>query len=368
MKGITFYIGHSFDLAYFYRLIPLIKSYGNFKFSCIIVKNDYILRIKNIDFYLKTLFDDVLIIDRNNIPKEFSLNFIANFKKILYVLHKVKSIENKEILISFDKSSQIINVVKPRFKKSILLQSYSTENIRKNYKFGVLPTIISNIYNLLSGSNLKIIKINRLTDLVVHHQVIKDRSEIIYLSNNANIPNRFSLNIINSNRITSNKVLIFGSRFLEWDYFKKWHVDSLLKIYRLLVETYPNSHFFYKPHPVEKGTEFQFLKKHVFGNRITLLNDMENTEFFLLNSSDFSFTFSIGSTSSRSSYDFGLNSYVFYKYLQLPLEIEATYDNIFIDQPNDFFIRELETIKTLHSLVFSDSYMEYFERVIKDLQ
>jgi hypothetical protein len=94
---------------------------------------------------------------------------------------------------------------------------------------------------------------------------------------------------------------------------------------------------------------------------------MENTEFFLLNSSDYSFTFSIGSTSSRSAYDFGLNSYVFYKYLQLPLEIEATYDNIFIDQPKDFFIHELETINTLHPLVFSDSYMEYFERVIKDL-
>jgi hypothetical protein len=134
------------------------------------------------------------------------------------------------------------------------------------------------------------------------------------------------------------------------------------------LEAYPESSFFYKPHPLEKGVEFQFLQKHVFGNRISLISDIVNTEFFLLNKSDFSFTFSIGSTSSRSAYDFGVNSYVFYKYLQLPFEIEATYDNIFIDQPNEFFIYKLETINTLPPLGFYDSYMEYFERVIKGLQ
>ncbi len=368
MKNITFYIGHSFDLAYYYRLIPLIKSYGNFKISCIIVKNVYIIQINNIDFYLKTLFDGVVIIEKNYIPQEFSLNFISNFKKIFYVVNKVKSIKNKEILISFDKSSQIINVIKPYFKKSILLQTYSKEDVSNNYKYGILPTIVSNFYNVFTGANLKLIKINRVSNLIVHHHIIKEKSEVIFLSNNINLTNRFSLNFLNFNQFGIKKVLIFGSRFLEWDYFNKSHVDKLLKVYSMLVEVYPDSHFFYKPHPVEKGFEFQYLKQHVFGSRISLIKDMVNTEFFLLNNSDFSFTFSIGSTSSRSAYDFGINSYVFYKYLQLPFEIEATYDNIFIDQPNEFFIHKLETINTLPPLVFFDSYMEYFERVIKGLQ
>jgi hypothetical protein len=368
VKNITFYIGHSFDLAYYYRLIPLIKSFGNFKISCIIIKNVYILQVQNIDFYLKTLFDDVIIIEQEYIPHEFSLNFISNFKKIFYVLNKIKSIENKEILISFDKSSQIISVIKSRFKKSILLQTYSKENISKNYKLGVLPTIVSNFYNVISGANFKIIKINKFSNLIVHHHIIKEKSEVIFLSNNVNIANRFSLNYLNSNQIKIKKVLIFGSRFLSWDYFNKSHIHKLLKVYRLLLEAYPESSFFYKPHPLEKGVEFQFLQKHVFGNRISLISDIVNTEFFLLNKSDFSFTFSIGSTSSRSAYDFGVNSYVFYKYLQLPFEIEATYDNIFIDQPNEFFIYKLETINTLPPLGFYDSYMEYFERVIKGLQ
>jgi hypothetical protein len=220
---------------------------------------------------------------------------------------------------------------------------------------------------VISGANFKIIKINKFSNLILHHHIIKEKSEVIFLSNNVNIANRFSLNYLNSNQIKIKKVLIFGSRFLSWDYFNKSHIDKLLKVYRLLLEVYPESRFFYKPHPLEKGFEFQFLQKHVFGNRISLISNMVNTEFFLLNKSDFSFTFSIGSTSSRSAYDFGVNSYVFYKYLQLPFEIEATYDNIFIDQPNEFFIYKLETINTLPPLSFYDSYMEYFERVIKGL-
>ncbi|KKT81457.1 MAG: hypothetical protein A3B99_04145 [Candidatus Yanofskybacteria bacterium RIFCSPHIGHO2_02_FULL_44_12b] len=114
---------------------------------------------------------------------------------------------------------------------------------------------------------------------------------------------------------------------------------------------------YYKPHPAEKD-EFKLLNLESF----TLLSDPAVGEVFLWKNWDqIAYSFSVMSNATISAYDFGINSYVFYKLFDSVLG-RASFEScewFFQSMPEDFFIKDLgQGLKGNRSLLGKDDFLE----------
>ena len=85
-KNIVLYIGHTYDLAYFSRLIPLINKSGKFKITSIVVKGRYFDKLKEYKEILGRYSDVIIEIPRDQIPI-YSLRILRSLK-FVYKLRK----------------------------------------------------------------------------------------------------------------------------------------------------------------------------------------------------------------------------------------------------------------------------------------
>lgn len=115
----------------------------------------------------------------------------------------------------------------------------------------------------------------------------------------------------NPNQLNKRKVIFFGSSFLKLS--DQLRVEDYVKMTNACLDYIRrecvNYELYYKPHPAEKE-ELKLLNLTSF----KILEDSTIAEIFIWkNLSNIAYSFSINSTASIAAYNFGLNSYVFYK-------------------------------------------------------
>jgi len=367
-KKVILFIGHTFDLAFFMRLIPLINSDNDFEITAIVAKGKYFREMHNLGNYLKEITHSSICIQQNRIPA-YSRNIIKSLFNTFRLKRKLNSQDfSSSLLISLDKSTFLANYLLSKFKNVILIQTKESNDndLKKHFRIRLLRTIWFNILNLLTNSKYTTLYVNKGSCNRVHQfRILKPEHYTIY-RNLTSKRNKIILpSVANSNK--SNKVLIFGSRFYGWAYFYEYYDfnrSKIISFYTCLHELYPNYEFLYKPHPKEEGKEFDEINK-VFGGKLINLGISLNAEMYLLENKDIDLCVSINSTSSISAFEMGFNSKVFYKILKFPDSLVYDMDLRFNDAPNDIFITSLDAdIKNKENRSNTKSDLKYIRKIL----
>ena len=365
-KNIILYIGHTYDLAYYYRLIPLINKDARFKITSIVAKGPH---FDNVIIYRKILenFSDKTIeISSKEIPV-YHLRLIRSLRNTFKLRKKLSGIDfNNSILISHDKSQFMANYLLSHFKNVILIQSLESDQFHNKLKISLFRMIYYNILNFLSGNKFIILKeVTSSNGHAWHYQIIKPHFHIIYRNNYDDIDNRIMLPSLDG-IYPEKKILIFGGRFTEWPYLKdnrSKYISIIKSFYNKMFNQFKGYKFYYKPHPREGNKEYDILNK-LSNNQLINLGKELNSELFLMENRDIEFCFSICSTSSLSAYEMGFNSRAMYRLLELKNGIEEANDLMYCDMPNNFFIDSLQNDLTIECKSNNQGYLIYLNRII----
>lgn len=154
--------------------------------------------------------------------------------------------------------------------------------------------------------------------------------------------------------LKKNKVIFWGTCFkqLPDDLNISGYVETVNKCLDYIRRECRGHELYYKPHPAEKN-ESNLLNLESF----KLVEDPSVGEVFLWkNWDEIAYSFSVMSNAAISAYDFGINSYVFYKLFK-PIVGEASYEafeDFFRDMPNNFFINDLDKPLADNKQVFGE--------------
>jgi len=357
---IVLYIGHAYDLTFFLRLVPLIKNHGEYTFSAIVAMDTHLGKIVSLESLLKELTSDYIIISEDQVPR-LGIEFLQVSSKIKNILSRVKGmIWKSQSFISLDKSQLLPHILLNKFKRSILIQTFEQVDLTNDYTIAWKSTILANMYHALFGAKWKLIRSNKKSSFITHHQVISQNVEIVYRNGDESIRNKIVLPPLSFSGVTGKKVLFFGSRFLSWDYFTEKMKIELLEYYKGIAVSLSEFTFLYKPHPAEMDTEFNLIRTCFPNGNIENIGYDLSSELVLLTTPGIEYCFSLGSTSSLSAFEMGFKSFVIYKLIGFPPEVERTYDNIFHDAPVDFFLKDVSNLTKLPKLKSFRGYLDYF--------
>lgn len=343
-EKLVLYIGHSFDLAYFSRLIPLINSNKIFYVIVIVAKGRYFNEMHSLKSHLGKFSDSQIFIEKKDIPA-YSKNVFKSIFNGIKLLQKIKHIDRKRsILISIDKSTFMANLLNSKFENVLLIQTIEPDDneLKKYYKFRYWRTVWFNVFNILTLSKIVAIYVNKGSKGKVHKfRVINPKFDVIF-RNQTDLKNKLLLPEV-STQPRSKKILIFGSRYNEWSYFQEnldLNKQKIFDFYSYIGILFKGYEFLYKPHPKETGREFSEIRS-LFSDQIKNVGNALNSELFLLENTDIEFCFSINSTSSISAYEMGFNSKVFYPILKFPPDLVHDMDKRYVDAQNEFFIKHI---------------------------
>jgi hypothetical protein len=332
-KFILLHVDHRYSLVIFKRIADLICE-KDIKFKFLI--GTELNKEKEIIKFLKKYKIEFQVFP--NVRRNL-YNYFFDFVKFKYFVFKI---DKRWPIILFDKSDIESRVFLKKFKKVILLQRLEKKTL---HKLNFVKTIYNYIKSFFFGAEyVNIYTIpssnNQINYIKLLNKKIKKR--IIIQTNNLKIKQSFWLPTLDLKSKKKKKIVFFGSRFYEWKFLKgpegKKIVYKIFKIYEAIYLKYKKKFkFYYIPHPREVGNEFKHINQIFFGKIINLKNNYVSSEHFLYENRDIYKTFSIGSTSSLSSYQFGYDSKVFYKMLNLDFGIEKAYDDLFSDMPKNFF-------------------------------
>ena len=355
----VFYISNVYDLTFFIRLI---ESNIKFKFEPLFIVHPTLSKKnKLINVLEKYNFNYHLI----PFELEYSINPYKNIYNSFRLKRWILRLKlQKNILISLDKSLFISNFLLKNFFKSILIQQI--ENDMSGYKSFLKLNIYYNIINFLSLSRLmKYYYLDTPNRNIFRLKFFTySKPNIIYQTRLKEAIPKFNLQSY-QNLISLNKIVIFGSRYNSWSFIDYNAKIKIQKIYKEIYNQFNSYLFIYIPHPLELGEEIEEIKI-IFEHNLIIENSQISSEYYLLNNRDIKFCFSIGSTSSVSAFDMGFNSKVFYKYLNFDENIMKTYDQIFFDMPEEFYIRSISDINK-ECINNTKEYLDDFENIINNL-
>ena len=331
MKKIVFIINHPIDIVF---ALSIIKELNLVESEFLVFEHKYF----NGDIYdfIKRSKIDFKILDK----PEYLTNIYLGFKKgIKFINQLKKTINNNSLIITFSKFELYIDLVNKYFKNHIsILQPGSTVNDFKENEIQIFRTfkIRRNIYESLFKLKKSIpYKLNSTRSIVVFDEIHKNIE--IFLSNNKNLnPNEitFPLSIKEEKLKHPNTIVVFGSRFLGWEYFDPKKIDLFNDFLKNLKSSYLNFKFIYVKHPLEKN-ESDFLK---IDNFEIIENSINAEMIFYEMGHKIHSVYSIGSTSSKTAFEFGIKSHVLYKSLKFENSVEKVYNRIFNGYPKNFFI------------------------------
>jgi hypothetical protein len=335
-KTVCFFVAHSYDFALAVELSKQIKNEGDFFVKCIIAPNSYLKKIVKDEKLFLNSFDDILILSESKVP-EISKNLpkeLINFYKSRFAIKEF--IKNTDLtLITFDKSTFLSYWLLSFIKKSIFFQNRNKDYSADAHELDLILTFyffffsfpkIRLVYKLRGAHKIKFIK-DRLKNVTILHwdaDMIDDKSTTIRIKHT-------------SLESKKSQILYFGSHFFEWE----WVDDEMISRFEKCCNDIKNSleerTILYLERPGQTNKEFNFMKK-ILADKINLYNTTMNAELVLMSNIDIYGAISIGSTASRSAAKFGIPSCVLYQKLIFPRLVERTYDNIFIDGPNNDFL------------------------------
>ena len=313
-------VNHQFDLIFFIRLSTFLKA-DNFE---LIVNNRLFDRkqkiyIENKYTNIKFLFYDFGEERRNSI-----LRYIYLFK-VNCQLNKV--VQKNKILISLDKSKLTSRILLRKSNQAIIVQQQENHN---SFSLDFKWTLKESVKSFFLGLGITKVFSNS-TGYVRKYVVNLKSTEVIYPE--------FSLLPPLTCISKSNIVVIFGSRFFSWNFieFEKF-IKNLRKFYLSIQIMHPQSELVYIPHPRESSREYEFIVRELKINMVKIHNYL-CAEHFLIENPNVNTCYSISSTASKSAYELGFNSFVYYKIFGFPREIVDSFDEIFQNIPNSIVVK-----------------------------
>lgn len=333
---IYIYAMHVYDLIFYSRLID---DFGinsdDFAFQLIVA--DYLLEIDHARDFIEKKFGNFLIAPLSTKEK---LNIFAKYKHVKRLKKWYsENVDARKLIVLTDKSSVYSRFFLRKAKNAILVQQI--ENIDTNYKFDLVASTTDFIRAKLLGAYCAKHYVNKSSGGIVRAvklNVDNPNFAKVFYSLSIDGPAYFRFPLLKIER--RRKVIIFGSRFFSWPYFQgvdyNKRLNRLRNIYYNISENLVGYDFVYIPHPLEFGKEFEFVQA-AFSGKLTLAKGYFSAEHYLYENRDVAFTFSIGSTSSFSAFNMGFSAKVFYKMLDFPEGVSATYDDIFAELPTGFF-------------------------------
>ena len=331
MKKIVFIINHPIDIVF---ALSIIKELNLVESEFLVFEHKYF----NGDIYdfIKRSKIDFKILDK----PEYLKNIYLGFKKgIKFINQLKKTINNNSLIITFSKFELYIDLLNKHFKNHIsILQPGSTFNDFNKNELEVFHTykIRRNIYEFLFNlTRTNPYRLKSTKSIVLFDKLSKNTE--IFLSNNKNRNSNeitFPFSIKEEKLKHPNTIVVFGSRFLEWEYFDSKKIDILNDFLENLKSSFPEFKFIYVKHPLE-NREYEFLNI----NEFEIIENSINAEmiFYEMGHKIHS-VYSIGSTSSKTAFEFGIKSHVLYKSLEFENSVEKVYNRIFNGYPKNFFI------------------------------
>lgn len=335
MKKYIFIINHPIDMVFSLSIIKELNLVGS-KF--LVFDHKYFNR--NIYEFIKKSKVDFTLLNK----PEYLTNIYSGYRKSIIFINDLKKIINNDSLIfTFSKFELYIDLINKYFKNHIsILQPNSTIRDFKENEIQIFRTyrIRRNIYEFLFKLKKSVpYKLNSTKSIVLFDKLSKNIE--IFLSNNKNL---------NSNEITfpfrfreeklkhPNTIIVFGSRFLEWEYFDSKKIDLLNDFLEKLKSSFLEFKFIYVKHPLENN-EYEFLNI----NEFEIIENSINAEMiFHEMGHKIHSVYSIGSTSSKTAFEFGIRSHVIYKMLKFEGSVEKVYDRIFSGYPKNFYLKNNE--------------------------
>lgn len=311
------YVSHSYDLIFFARL----SKYFNCKLDVLI----------NARLFSST--QELLI--SKSFPflrieyVEFGEGEATLFKRLTTFKRLQNSfrVSNKTIIL-LDKSKLSSRFILKTHNKKILLQATSVDISELDFDwFRSFKESCKSLYLNLGLTRIYSDKNSYAYEILVNlykAQVIQSNCQFIPLNENR------------ESSIPTDEILVFGSRFWDWPFFEQTQYNLLIQIYREVFETLGVKQVRYMPHPRESGREFEYLKSNL-DYKFHIVEGYLNAEHYLLVNKHIMQTFSIGSTASRSSAQYGIKSIVCYRHLNLDKQSELLFDNIFKDDGSIIF-------------------------------
>lgn len=352
IKKISFLIDHPFDLILFLGLKNLLIS-KNIQFESIALITDhrYFRKCDECESYFNE-FDKVIQVARPSFSKNI-------FKQLLNTVKFIKTINTinqtgEVIYFSANRSemtTQLLNKYKQGSLFRILQKNHSSikeKDLILNYTIDLKRTILRNFYELIFSLPLSKMYVNKN---VQHRKYIAYKNENkrndLYLINNNFLPQSNEINFpyyfIYKNKISENKkVYFFGNRFLAWSFLDdNIAIDKINKVLRKIEKSYPEgTEFIYKPHPSETVES-----KRLELNKFKVLKESNSAELNYIKYKDqILAVYSIGSTSSKTAFNFGINSYVTYKLFNLDKIMQNAFDRLFDGMPKEMFIKNIGDI------------------------
>lgn len=331
MKKIVFIINHPIDIVF---ALSIIKELNLVESEFLVFDHKYFNR--DIYEFIKRSKIDFTLLEK----PEYLTNIYKGFRKsIKFINYLKKKINENTLIITFSKFELYIDLLNKHFKNHIsILQPSSTVNDFNKNELEVFHTykIRRNIYEFLFKLKKSIpYKLNSTRSIVVFDKLSKNIE--IFLSNNKNLnPNEitFPFNIKEERLKHPNIIVVFGSRFLEWEYFDTKKIDLFNDFLENLKSRHLEFKFIYVKHPLEKR-EYEFLNI----NEFEIIENSINAEMiFHKMGHKIHSVYSIGSTSSKTAFEFGIRSHVIYKSLKFESSVEKIYDRIFRGYPKHFFV------------------------------
>jgi hypothetical protein len=338
---ICLYAMHRYDLVFYARLIEALKC-SNIKGDFQLLIHDQIYYIPNAGDFIRRIFPNYLIVPTRT---KGDGGIIGKIFSIVKLRAWVKShINNECLLVLTDKSSPVSRLFLKRSSNAVLIQQI--EEIGGDYTFDLKATVRDAIVCIALGayfakwyvSSSSGGFVRALKPAYMHKNIIK-----LYHVTDSIAPVHFSLPSLNG-LSRQNSIVIFGSRFLSWPFFRsgifEHRLELLTKIYAFIHVSFPHHRLIYLPHPLEKGDDFNFVN-NIFHGRCERVNSYFSSEHFLYENRKIDYTFSMGSTSSFSAFNMGFSAKVFYKMFDFPGTIQSTYDRIFSGLPESFFADQI---------------------------
>ena len=339
-QTLIFSIAHTYDLIFFYRLVMESNYKEKYIIKILFQEHKYFKgKMPIVNRLLLAISDKVVYVKNDQIPQH-SINLV----KHVFLAYKLKRLirdnfNKKDRLLILDKSSYSSNILLSYFNRSVLFQFPDSHENLSVYKLYLSKNILVNIYHaVINIPKIKVIKLINPGSKKILEEFIVDFKNIerVFIANDKSPRSiNFSTQV---NASKSNKIVIFGSRYNQWD-LKSSTLTKINTYYENIYHTFKDRYLFvYIKHPLEQGSEFKEMQE-VFHNSLLLETRCLNSEHYLIENKDTSYCFSIGSTSSKSAYQMGFNSKVGYKWILSDTNMIPAFDNILYDIADDIHIQ-----------------------------
>lgn len=365
---ICLYAMHRYDLVFYARLIEYLKqSNTGSEFQLLI--NERVYNIPNVGDFVQRTFPSYLIVPTRAKDDEGLLGKIVTYLQLRTWIRR--RLNDECVLVLTDKSSPLSRSFLRLSSNAVLIQQI--EEIGGDYTFDLKATIYDAILCMaigayfakwyVSSSSGGIIR--GLKPISLHKNIVT-----LYHVPDSTAPAHFSMPTL-SGLSRQNSIVIFGSRFLSWPYFRsggfEQRLELLTQIYTFIHASFPSHKILYLPHPAETGDEFNFVN-NIFHGRCEAVYDHFSSEHFLYENRNIDYSFSLGSTSSFSAYNMGFSAKVFYKMFAFSDTVRSTYDRIFSGLPENFFAGSISDLSAPCVRKSLDSDVNGFESFLNALQ